>query len=438
MRQNDLSLCKRSFQPKARNFPILILLFISIFIIPSCEEASFIGLEIQPDSDRFYVKDFVHEDISSSVWSTDSIVGTGLSRSLLGELHDPLFGFSKASFLTQVGISSINHNFGPDAQPHSLVLYLRLSGAYGDATAPNNINVYELNEIPKFDSVYYSNLDASQKVFPGLLADYTYSPAAGDSIIAIPITNAEFQQKLITAPDSAKQSIGNFITYVKGLYVTASMTGETGSIHSINLNHDNSRLSLFYTNSDLPDSVRRFNYVITADANKLNMFSQDYSTAVFNDVLGQTSTGDPLFYAQGAGGVVSRLDFESLHSWRDSVPVSINSARLVLPVEATQTSAAFPVPARLTLLERNEEGTLFTISDITLGDDYFGGVYNEELGHYSFNITNFVQSYIQGKRESASLIVSVRDSGIVPNRVVLRGKDHPSGGPRLEITYTKH
>ncbi|MGF1584037.1 MAG: DUF4270 family protein [Bacteroidales bacterium] len=437
MRLNDLSLCKRSFYLKA-NIHNLILLLFSIFIFTSCEEASFIGLEIQPDSDRFYVNDIVHRDIGSSVWERDSIIGTDLSRSLLGELSDPLFGVSDASFITQVGISSVNHNFGPDAQPHSLVLYLRISGSYGDATAPQIIKVYELNEIPKFDSTYYSNLDVSQKIFPEILADYTYSPATGDSIIAIPITSAEFQQKLINAPDSAKQSIGQFITYIKGIYVTAAMTGETGSMNSINLNHNDSRLSLFYTNSEIPDSVRRYNYVITADANKVSLFSKDYSSAVFSDILGQTNTGEPLFYAQGAGGVTTRLDFESLHTWQDSMPVSINSARLILPVETNSISATFPAPARLTLLEENEEGDLFTISDITIGDDYFGGVYNEELGQYSFNITNFIQSYIKGRRDNSSLIVSVRDAGIVPHRIVLRGKDHQSGGPRLEITYTNH
>jgi hypothetical protein len=437
MRLNDLLLSSKSFHPQA-NISLVILLFISVFIYTSCEEASFIGLEIQPDSDRFKVNRIVHQDIGTSVWPRDSIIGTELSRSLLGELNDPLFGLSSSSFLTQFGISSLNHNFGPDAQPQSLVLYLRLSGTYGDPAAPQDINVYEMNEVLKFDSIYYSNLDPAQKIFPELLASYTYSPATGDSIIAIPITNTDFQQKLINAPDSAKQSIGQFITYVKGLYVTASMTGETGSVHSINLNHDNSRLSLFYTNSEIPDSVRRYNYVITDGANKVSLFNKDYSTAVFNDVLGQTDTGEPLFYAQGAGGVVSRLDFESLHAWRDSMPVSINSARLILPVETAATSATFPVPSRLTLLERNESGTLFSISDITLGDEYFGGVYNEELGHYSFNITNFIQSYIKGRRDNSSLIVSVRDSGIVPNRIVLRGRNHPSGGPRLEITYTNH
>jgi hypothetical protein len=437
MRLNDLFLRKRRFNPKA-NIHISVLLLFSIFIFTSCEEASFIGLEIQPDTDRFNVNRIVHADINSSVWPRDSIMGSDLSRSLLGEVNDPLFGVSNASFLTQVGISSVNHNFGPDAQPHSLVLYLRLSGTYGDATAPKNINVYELNEVPKFDSVYYSNLDISQKIFPELLADFTYSPATGDSIIAIPITNPEFQQKLVNAPDSAKQSISQFITYVKGLYVTASSPGEIGSVNSINLNHNDSRLSLFYTNSEIPDSILRYNYVITADANKVSMFSHDYSTAVFNDLLGQTNISDPLFYSQGAGGVTSRLDFESLHAWRDSMPVSINSARLILPVETNTISATFPAPARLTLLEQNAEGTLFTISDITLGDEYFGGVYNEELGQYSFNITNFIQSYIKGRRDGSSLIVSVRDPGIVPNRVVLRGKDHPSGGPRLEITYTNH
>lgn len=430
---NSLFSCKRI------SFAIPMLLSVSLSFFSSCEDPSFVGLEIQPEADRFRVNQYEDTAVSSSVQQRDSLVASRHARSLLGEVDDPVFGNLKASFLTQVGVAGAG-DFGVNAVVDSLVLYLNYTGHYGELPALQNISVYEVSELMDPDSVYYSNLDPGGIIYDQkVLAEQTINSSPGDSIIAVSLTNTEFQDKLINAPDSVMQSIGRFITFMKGLYVTAGSAGETGAVFPINLNNEYSRLSLFYRNAEFPDSSFRYDYVIQEGAQRINLFEHDYSSAVFYDESGLTVPTDSVFYLQGAGGVMSRLDFDQLHTWRDSVPVSINSAKLIFSLEEGDvTSEDFPPPIRLTVYQKNQDGELFGIVDIVLGDRFFDGNLDVETGEYSFNITNWVQDYISGENDDSSVYIAVRDAGSIPHRAVIRGSDHPQGGPRLDITYTKH
>jgi hypothetical protein len=114
--------------------------------------------------------------------------------------------------------------------------------------------------------------------------------ASGDSIISIHITNEDFREKLIAPPDdSVYRSGAKFVEYMKGLYLEAAPAGETGTMYMINLNDVDTRLSLYYRNTDFPDSTMTLNYFISERAN-INLFGHDHSTAVFAEQLGQTGT----------------------------------------------------------------------------------------------------------------------------------------------------
>ncbi len=414
----------------------------TLFIVTSCEEASFIGIEIQPDSDRFKVNTYHDHDISTSVVTRDSILGVAQYYSLLGLIDDPLFGLMEASFMTQLGVYYYL-DFGPDPVADSLVLYLHVTDTFIDESNPMDIMVYEISELLDHQTPYYTNIDYRDMTYEDeVLAVHTITRAIGDTLIAIPISSDALKDKLLFAPDSVNQSIGAFISYFNGLYVKTFNAAGSGNLFRIDLDHKDSQLSFFYKNSDHADSTLRYDYIINENANRINLYEHDYSRAVFHDVIGQTETEDTVFYIQGAAGVMGRLDFEHLHTWRDSIllrPVSINSARLVIPVETNDpTAGSFPLPDRLTLFERDSDGRLFRIIDLELGDQYFDGIYNATDKSYSFKITNWVQAYLRGKKDDTALYVAVRDGGILPNRAVLRNNNHPSGGLKLEIVYTKH
>jgi len=403
----------------------------------SCEDPSFVGLEVQPPGDRFIVESYRDEMISTSVWKRDSVFAMDHPRSLLGVMDDPLFGRLSASFLTQIGVFDVA-DFGSDRVADSLILYLFYTGTYGGENGPQEITVYEITENIDHQVNYFSNFDAAEMIYdPDVLAVHTINPAEGDTLIAIPITSARFQDKLLFAPDTVTQSIGAFLSYFKGVYVKADLVDGDGAIFTVNLNHPDSKLSLFYRN-DTPDTSFRYDFIINQNANRVNLFEQDYSTAVFHDDISQTATDDSVCYVQGAAGVMGRLDFDLLHTWRDSMPVSINMARLYLPVDESAIDEKYPLPARISLFEKDEDGRLFGVIDLSLGDQYFGGTYNTEEGYYSMNITNWVQAFVREKKTDKSLYVSIRESGTTASRAVLRNSKHSLGGARLEITYTKH
>jgi hypothetical protein len=420
------------------SFLTVFLLFFSFLItFTSCEDPSFVGLEVQPPGDRFVVNSYRDEMVNTSVWEMDSVPALNHSFSLLGAMDDPQFGRLNASFMTQIRTWN-PIDFGSDRVADSLILYLIYSGPYGGNYGQQEITVYEITEHIDDRISYFSNFDAEEIIYePDVLAAHTINPAEGDTLIAIPITSTRFQDKLLFAPDTATLSVAHFLEYFKGVYVKADLVDGDGSIFSVNLNHTGSKLSLYYRN-DTPDTSFRYDFVINQGIPRVNLFEHDYSEAVFHDVLSQTGTDDSLYYVQGTAGVMGRLDFDFLHAWRDSMPVSINMARLYLPVDQTAIDEKYPLPNRIALLEKDEEGRLFGTIDLSLGDQYFGGTYNSEEGYYAMNVTNWVQAFVRGKRTDKSLYVSTRESGTTPNRVVLRNRKHSLGGARLEITYTKH
>ncbi len=423
------------------NIPVLLLLAV-LLAFTSCEESSFVGLEVQPPSDRFNVETTVDTEIYTSIWERDSILAIDHPRSLLGVLNDPLFGRMNTSFMTQVGVWDAV-DFGDEPVFDSLVLYLVVTGSYGSGTEPQEITVWELKEDIDYTQAYHSNLDPYPMLYDQEpLARQMAGPPAGDTLISLHLTNPYIHDKLLFAPDTAIQSLSAFIGYFKGIYVETGLDDDaSGSVYTVNLNHERSKLSLFYKNEHTPDTVDtsfRYDFIINDGASRINIISQDYEEAVFYDRMGLTGTDDSLYYVQGGGGLMTRLDFEDLGNWRDSMPVSINSARLYLPVKEGIYDDDFPLPPRLALFERDDDGLLRGIPDFALGDPYFRGVFDEEEGAYVMNITSWVQNYVKGARTNNYLYLTVREGGTNPQRAVFTNRLHSEGGPRLEIRYNRH
>ncbi|TVR72005.1 MAG: DUF4270 family protein [Marinilabiliales bacterium] len=426
-----------------RKIPVLLFLTGVFTFLTSCEESSFVGLEVQPPSDRFNIKTIEDGDISTSVWSRDSILAIDHPRSLLGVLNDPVFGRMNASFVTQIGVWD-QIDFGDLPVFDSLVLYLVVTGSYGRGTEEQEITVWELSEDIDYTARYYSNFDP----LPGVYADEPLASQkigvpAGDTLISFHLTNQRVQDKLLFAPDSSVLSLSAFLRYFKGIYVDVALDDDNarGSVYTINLNHASSKLSLFYRNENTPDTVDtnfRYDFIINEGANRINILSQDYENAVFSDRIGMTGTGDSLYYIQGGGGMISRLEFENLHAWRDSMPVSITSATIYIPVNKGSYNEDFPLPGKVALFERSEEGMLTGVPDFGLGDAYFGGSYDEEKGAYVMRVTNWFQNYVKGNKVHDYLYLSVREGGTNPHRAVLTNSLHSEGGPWLEIKYTRH
>jgi hypothetical protein len=435
---NNLSF-KKAFRFISNRFSQVfsIVIFFSVFLMWGCEEeSSFLGLEIQPPSDRFSLKFSGNNAVEAFTFTLDSINADKFAVQLLGDINDPVFGHSKADFISKMAMSSYGYKFGETPVLDSMFLFLSLTGTpHGDKSASHIIKVFELTDTIYYDSLYNSNIDPLTFHNPGSpVASYIYVPGTKDTIIKIPITDPLFRAKLFEIDSASKANEANFNKYFAGLYVTAERQSDPGSILTVSLGTINSNISLYFHNA--ADTLV-FRYQFGTFVAKVNLFRHDYSSTVFYPNLNQTNIQDSVVYIQSMGGLAARVLFPGLETWRDSVPVAINKARLILPIELLDLTAAdYSRPSRLILLTRDDQGEFKVISDYNAGINYFGGSFNPDLQAYVFNITNQTQKYIQGSIEDLDLYLLVNDLATTPNRLVLTSGNH-SNPMRLEITYQR-
>ncbi len=152
----------------------------------------------------------------------------------MGSYYEQIFGTSTASFYTQVRLSSVNYDFGPNPVLDSLVLTLDYNGYYGDTNSSLAIHVYEVSEQMYRDSAYYSNEDISNEGFD--YANTHFIPRPNTPVYPVSDTIAELPRlsirlsdispdlgnKILNADSASLADNANFVNYFKGLYVTTN------------------------------------------------------------------------------------------------------------------------------------------------------------------------------------------------------------------------
>ncbi|MBT5424707.1 MAG: DUF4270 family protein, partial [Bacteroidetes bacterium] len=137
------------------------VMVIGLSTLVSCENSDQLGLEITPPGERFaYHIDSV-TSIRMSTIRQDSLTSDKRSAVLLGATQNESFGSTKASFMSQLRLSSNDVDFGDDIKLDSVILFLKYLNYYGDTSLVHNLRIYELTDDLYFDSTYYSNHDIS-------------------------------------------------------------------------------------------------------------------------------------------------------------------------------------------------------------------------------------------------------------------------------------
>ena len=112
-----------------------ILIILSLFFTACEDDQNNVGLDIQPPGDRLNV--FTTDTFSVYAYSkpVDSVRTDETSVSLLGSIHDPIFGTTTASLYTQFRLSETAVSFGDNPVLDSLVMTLDYKSLYGDTNA---------------------------------------------------------------------------------------------------------------------------------------------------------------------------------------------------------------------------------------------------------------------------------------------------------------
>jgi hypothetical protein len=420
--------------------------------VNSCEEdPTFIGSNILPSSDYVSVKS---ADTFSIVSYTkyDYPVSTGSQTSpFIGNNYDPYFGTTTCEFVSQLRLESEWTDGAYDVD--SVKLVLRILTVNGSTDIVKQLRITEVSDMLYVDSTYYSNTNVDTTDF-GVSVDIP--PLRNDTInIAEMNLPSSFGEYLIRDQEKIFYSTteDDFRNYFKGVYIRLQSASDADPLlFGLNLTSaatlgDYSDYIKVYMHDREDNTLYSFRFLLdpTKDNASFSRIEYDFSTASpdkgFADIINQPVL-DSLSYLQGLNGVYTKIVIPGLESLKNNPSGSktaINKASLFMPVHydgVYYTNAT--IPDNLYLRYYNTSGVKEMIPDYYIDDyhEYFNGKLDTTNSEYKFNISNFIQDYLNDKEGILKPELEVfQGSGEIKN-VILKANDSKSP-VRLEITLTK-
>jgi len=418
--------------------PNFIFGLVFFMLLSGCEsKPDYIGSDLLPSGDNFTVSFDSMEVVYGYTKLGDSLVGSNKNVQLLGSIIDPLFGFSKAEYVTQIEATSNSGSFGPNPKIDSVILTLQYEKFQGEDNLSQQIRVYEFMEFIRKDTNYYTNQD---------ITDLYRQPELGngwmskdDTLIRIPITEETFINKFLQAEDSILSSAEYIQELMYGLYITGDDVATEGGIATINADAEGTMLEFYYAN-DTVDSISQ-NYTISRQrCQQFNLFSHDYTGYPIGEFLIDTSRNDSLLFIQSMAGVYPKIRFPEFPRWIDSMPVAINEAKLIFPVvdsSLTQQKSE-NLPSKVVMYLQEPSGRYNFVYDQVVSPESFGGDYQDFSNSYNFTIKVHLQSIAAGDVDNLEMIIRIANGDEVVSRGVLYGwSEDFMKRTRLEITYTR-
>lgn len=422
-----------------KNLAGKIFLFISLFsliLLSSCEEkATEIGIGLLKENTKLNVAYTDTIEVRAYTFTQDSVRSDKPTYGLSGTLNDPVFGTTYAAVITQMRLSQPldpGHNVIVD----SLILTLIPNKIYGDENTELSYQVFESFKTLRLEEIYYSNMDVTDSV--GVNPVGTKIVHASDSIIQIYL-DTQLGQKLLS--DSAiLQNQETFLNLFKGLYIAPpEIISGNGALIQLDLLSFDSKMDIYYQN-DSKDSLF-YTFIINTSCARANLFQHDFSAADPAQKINHLDDNiqDSVIYVQGASGVLSRIDIPYLDAWKDSLPIAVNKAELIIKISPDDSinQKIFTEPNQLDMYIKNEKGAYSFILDNAYGQDYFGGFLFEDA--YSFSITAQIQKYFKEMYENPSADINskfylmINNGNYQANRVVLAS---PLNTLKLQFRFT--
>jgi len=342
-------------------FNIASALVLGSIVLWNCEpDADSLGSQFFSGADAI---DASYDIIAYNINNNDSIRSDAskLDSAVIGAFSDPLFGMQKASYVTQVRLSSPDPDFGENAALDSAVLVVKPAYStsteavftdedyvyndddnkdvpakkvvtsyqvvkYGkdkilDENTVFNIKVHEVDdflgasteEVHSNKVISASNLIGS-KTFNGVVYAIKVTKDSDnselfvrDAGIRIPLDQAFFQNKILAKGGSPELAdVATFIRYFKGIKL--SVEENDGYLFKIAPN--SLELNLYYKN-DVKDTegnvtkkAQKFSLFLGSSNTHFSQFTFDRPPS-FNDAMASandTINGNPKLYLQGTGG----------------------------------------------------------------------------------------------------------------------------------------
>lgn len=404
-----------------------------------------LGSELLPNEDGLTALQTDTITIIATTVQEDSIRTDELSSVMLGNYIDPILGSTRASFNTQVRLSTTSPDFPESFIIDSVVLGLVYTGDFYGKLAKQQIFVHELTEDLENDSTYYTNTKHIYNITNEVKSGWnTYDFRPEDLVIVgtdsvIPQLrihlNEALGQKLLTATDDQLSSNDNFLQFFKGLHVSPGFAD--ACVANFDLIDSDSKLSVYYRyDNDGVEDTTYYHFNITSECSYYTQVEHNRAGTALapldsdNDVSGDVTT-----YVQAAGSMKTLIEFPFLSDLDAIENKSVNRAELRIPFD---DDGRFGAQTNMFLVYLDEEGDYNLLPDQSLGS--IGGGANFTDDYYTFNISLYLQKVLNGEITSQGLYLISKNAGVTVTRCALHGPNHTPGLPsenmRLILTFS--
>ena len=395
-----------------------------------------------------------HVDTTTIILNTenDLALTSGTTVGVLGSMDDQLLGRTFSSIyaqclLYQQGVIPFVQDSAP-ATVDSAVLYMPFvndSSFYGRCSKPVDILVYELSDALQANVVYntrdaFTVFNQPIGIKTNYLPDLIDSPVVNGTtmppMLSIPLKQS-FAQKLFNSDSTALSSYGDFVNYVKGIYITTNSAKIGNGVMYFLL--QSSYITMYYhtrTGTQKPILFPISQYSIVSEHFD-HLFSAAVQSAIANPANNTTA------YIQAGSGTRVRLRMPYIKNITHPVgttdtSIAITKAELIVPVGDTNS---YPPPGSLKLYRIDSTVALQTLNSYNYSGTGTLTTRLDNMGNpylcYVFNLTEHIQRILNNyyNNNGFYLEYSYTASG---SRIVI--KNDPSAyasQTKLKITYTK-
>ncbi len=342
-----------------QTLPVKLLGLAATFILlNACTDPAEVGLEIDPDRNKFGVF-YTEIPLSASQVFLDSTNTTNTGTLIAGSYSDSDFGSIDASGFTNFGYATIRPTLNEETDYDSLVLELRVNSLFGNRTTPKNIQVFRLTEdISPLDSVvYFSQEEIAAENTPLGERSFNFT-ALVDTLVRVKLDDALGAELFdrIKSNDPTVASDSTLKEYFKGVRISLNNNPEAVLTFSTSTE---TRLALYY--SDSANATQSSAVAFTISRGK--HFSQvlnDKSGSTFANVTESRQTYPPqngLVASKSGIGLLAKVNFDNYFAFKDTVQnLVINRAEFAVgPVNTfTANTTPFPVGVLYYVNEQNE------------------------------------------------------------------------------------
>ncbi len=339
-----------------------------------------------------------------------------LTYGVLGAFDEEQFGMQKASYLTQLRLSTYDPDFGTNAQVDSVVLvmkptyasdsvttntvddnYTYTTDADGTVNAKKVVNTYPVlkfgkakktfhirvqevddflkgvSDSAKSNQVFAATTDLGSKEFKGDISSVAITKDDGGAAlftastpgIRIQLDKNFFQNKIIAKKGQPElKDASNFIRYFKGLKI--SVDESDGYLFQFSPNDMELIMYYKYDKTDVTPATRpqtTYTFALGSANTHIGNYVYNRSSTYKSAMLTSNSaTGDAKLYTQGMGGAsigikIPSGEIEKLKKLYDENKAAIISAKIRIYTDPSWNNANYAKPTALTFLQKYKDPT---------------------------------------------------------------------------------